>query len=244
MTSSGLEVKRMDKQDLLTIGEVSTRSGLAPSALRYYESVGLIASTRTGGDRRRYRRAVLRRVAVIRAPQQVGLSLEQVRTAFAAFPLDVAPSKKDWTRISGAWQPLLDQRIADLQQVRDNLNSCVGCGCLSMTQCRLYNPQDALSNTGSGARRLFPGAQKTDRAESGGSRHWPAGHKHERGMRLVGHAFVHRPVTRLRKHPQLHAAYSARSRSGWGLVSGMFDGSAGYARRVLPLFVLRAAALP
>ena len=157
----------MDRRDLLTIGEVSARSGLAPSALRYYESVGLIASTRTGGDRRRYRRAVLRRVAVIRAAEQVGLSLEQVRTAFAGFPLDVAPRKKDWTRISGAWQPLLDQRIADLQQVRDNLNSCVGCGCLSMTQCRLYNPQDALSNTGSGARRLFPGAQKTDRAEPG-----------------------------------------------------------------------------
>jgi MerR family redox-sensitive transcriptional activator SoxR len=157
----------MDRRDLLTIGEMSARSGLAPSALRYYESVGLIASTRTGGDRRRYRRAVLRRVAVIRAAQQVGLSLEQVRTAFAGFPLDIAPSKKGWTRISGAWQPLLDQRIADLQQVRDNLNSCVGCGCLSMTQRRLYNPQDALSNTGSGARRLFPGAQKTDRAEPG-----------------------------------------------------------------------------
>ena len=118
------------------------------------------------------------------------------------------------------------------------------CGCLSMTQCRLYNPQDALSNTGSGARRLFPGAQKTDRAESGGSRHWPAGHKHERGVRLVGHAFVHRPVTQLRKHPQLHAAYSARSRSGWGLVSGMFGGSAGYARGFLPLFVLLVMALP
>ena len=93
--------------------------------------MGLIASTRTGGDRRRYRRAVLRRVAVIRAAQQVGLSLEQVRTAFAGFPLDVAPRKKDWTRISGAWQPLLDQRIADLQQVRDNLNNCVGCGTFS-----------------------------------------------------------------------------------------------------------------
>jgi MerR family redox-sensitive transcriptional activator SoxR len=85
----------MDRRDLLTIGEVSARSGLAPSALRYYESVGLIASTRTGGDRRRYRRAVLRRVAVIRAAQQVGLSLEQVRTAFAGFPLDVAPRSSE-----------------------------------------------------------------------------------------------------------------------------------------------------
>jgi MerR family transcriptional regulator, redox-sensitive transcriptional activator SoxR len=165
MTSSGLEVKRMDKQDLLTIGEVSTRSGLAPSALRYYESLGLITSTRTSGDRRRFARGVLRRVAVIRAAQQVGLSLDQVRTTFAGFPLDVAPSKRDWTRMSAAWQPLLEQRIAELQQVRDNLSSCVGCGCLSMTQCRLYNPQDTLSSTGSGPRRLFPGTQETDPAE-------------------------------------------------------------------------------
>jgi redox-sensitive transcriptional activator SoxR len=154
----------MDRRDLLTIGEVSARSGLAPSALRYYESLGLISSTRTSGDRRRYRRAVLRRVAVIRAAQQVGLSLEQVRTAFASFSLDVAPSKKDWTRMSAAWKPLLDQRIAELERVRDNLNSCVGCGCLSMTQCRLYNPQDALAAKGSGARRFFPGAQEADRA--------------------------------------------------------------------------------
>lgn len=146
----------MDRRDLLTIGEVSARSGLAPSALRYYESLGLITSTRTAGDRRRYRRAVLRRVAVIRAAQQVGLSLDQVRTAFVCVPVAVAPSKKDWTRISAGWQPLLDRRIAELQQVRDNLSNCVGCGCLSMTQCRLYNPQDTLAGTGSGSRRLFP----------------------------------------------------------------------------------------
>jgi len=149
----------MNKRNLLTIGEVSNRSGLAPSALRYYESLGLITSTRTSGGRRRFTRGVLRRVAVIRAAQQVGLSLDQVRTAFAGIPRDVAPSKRDWTRISAAWQPLLDQRITDLQQVRDNLNNCVGCGCLSMTQCRLYNPRDTLASTGSGSRRLFPGPQ-------------------------------------------------------------------------------------
>jgi MerR family redox-sensitive transcriptional activator SoxR len=159
MTSTGLEVKHMDKRDLLTIGEVSTRSGLAPSALRYYESLGLITSTRTSGDRRRYQRAVLRRIAVIRAAQQVGLSLVQVRSTFASIPLDVAPTKRDWTRISATWQPVLDQRIAELQQVRDNLDNCVGCGCLSMTQCGLYNPKDTLAGTGSGARRLFPGSQ-------------------------------------------------------------------------------------
>jgi MerR family redox-sensitive transcriptional activator SoxR len=108
---------------------------------------------------------VLRRVAVIRAAQQVGLSLDQVRTTFAGFPPDVAPSKRDWTRMSAAWQPLLEQRITELQQVRDNLSNCVGCGCLSMTQCRLYNPQDTLSSTGSGPRRLFPGPQETDPVE-------------------------------------------------------------------------------
>jgi MerR family redox-sensitive transcriptional activator SoxR len=170
MTSSGLEVKRMDKQDLLTIGEVSTRSGLAPSALRYYESLGLITSTRTSGDRRRFKRGVLRRVAVIRAAQQVGLSLDQVRTTFAGFPLDVAPSKRDWARMSAAWQPLLEQRIAELQQVRDNLSSCIGCGCLSMTQCHLYNRQDVLSSVGAGPRRLFPGSQATDPAAASASR--------------------------------------------------------------------------
>ncbi len=150
----------MDKTDLLTIGEVSARSGLAPSALRYYESLALITSTRTSGDRRRYKRAVLRRIAVIRAAQQVGLSLDQVRAAFAGIPLDVAPSKHDWTRMSAAWRPLLDQKITDLQQVRENLNSCIGCGCLSMTQCRLYNPQDTLASTGPGPRRLFPEPQR------------------------------------------------------------------------------------
>jgi MerR family redox-sensitive transcriptional activator SoxR len=159
MTSTGLEVKSMDKRDLLTIGEVSTRSGMAPSALRYYESLGLITSTRTGGDRRRYQRAVLRRVAVIRAAQQVGLSLDQVRVTFADIPLDLAPNKREWARISASWQPLLDQRIAELEQVRDNLDQCVGCGCLSMTQCGLYNPKDTLAGTGAGARRLFPDSQ-------------------------------------------------------------------------------------
>jgi MerR family redox-sensitive transcriptional activator SoxR len=149
----------MDRRDLLTIGEVSARSGLASSALRYYESLGLITSTRTSGDRRRYQRAVLRRVAVIRAAQQVGLSLDQVRTAFAAFPRDVAPGKREWARMSAAWRPLLDQRIAELQQVRDKLTSCIGCGCLSMTACRLYNPQDTLAATGSGSRRLLPEPQ-------------------------------------------------------------------------------------
>jgi MerR family redox-sensitive transcriptional activator SoxR len=146
----------LGKHDLLTIGEVSTRSGVAPSALRYYESLGLIASTRTAGDRRRYERAVMRRIAVIRAAQRVGLSLEEVAGSFAGLDPHAAPTKAQWSRISSSWRPLLDQRIADLQKVRDNLDGCVGCGCLSMQQCSLYNTQDWMSTTGSGARRKFP----------------------------------------------------------------------------------------
>jgi MerR family redox-sensitive transcriptional activator SoxR len=156
MTSSGLEVNRVNKNQQLSIGEIAARSGLAPSALRYYEDLGLITSTRTSGDRRRFKRSVLRRVAVIRAAQQVGLTLEEIAAAFARFPVDAALTKAEWSRMSAAWQPLLDRRIADLEKVRDNLNSCVGCGCLSMTKCALYNPQDALASTGVGPRRLFP----------------------------------------------------------------------------------------
>jgi MerR family transcriptional regulator, redox-sensitive transcriptional activator SoxR len=146
----------MNRQDLVTIGEVSRRSGIAPSALRYYESLGLISSTRTSGDRRRYRRSVLRRVAVIRAAQQVGLSLEDIKAAFVGIAAEAAPTRRQWERMSAAWQPLLEARIAELEQVRDNLSNCVGCGCLSMKQCLLYNPGDVLAAGGSGSRRLFP----------------------------------------------------------------------------------------
>ncbi len=146
----------MDRDDLLAIGEVSARSGVATSALRYYESLGLITSTRTSGDRRRYRRAVLRRIAVIKAAQQVGLGLEDVAIAFADLEPQQAPTKRDWRRMAARWKPLLDRRIEDLQRVRDNLDSCIGCGCLSMQQCTLYNPQDELADTGQGPRRLFP----------------------------------------------------------------------------------------
>jgi len=154
----------VDRHEQLTIGEVARRSGVAPSALRYYESLGLIASTRSGGDRRRYRRAVLRRIAVIRAAQQVGLSLAQVQVSLADLRPDAAPTKKQWAAISAAWRPLLDQRISDLLAVRDNLSNCVGCGCLSMRQCGLYNPHDTLADTGSGARRLFPDPETPDPA--------------------------------------------------------------------------------
>lgn len=148
----------MHSNDELTIGEVSRRSGIAPSALRYYESLGLITSKRTSGDRRRYRRAVLRRLAVVRAAQHVGLSLDEVRTAFAGVALDAAPTRRQWARMSATWRTGLNARITELEQVRDNLASCVGCGCLSLRQCALYNTQDALAANGPGARRLLPGS--------------------------------------------------------------------------------------
>jgi MerR family redox-sensitive transcriptional activator SoxR len=148
--------REVDRDDLLAIGEVAARSGMATSALRYYESLGLIASTRTSGDRRRYRRSVLRRIAVIKAAQQVGLGLEDVAVAFADLAPQASPTKQDWRRMAARWKPLLERRIKDLQQVRDNLDNCIGCGCLSMQQCTLYNPHDELAATGSGPRRLFP----------------------------------------------------------------------------------------
>ena len=146
----------MDSRDLLTIGEVAHRSGLAPSALRYYESLGLIRSHRTSGNQRRYTRSVLRRLAVVHAAQQVGLSLEEVYRAFATFDPEHAPTKREWVALSRRWRPALDARIKELEQVRDGLSMCVGCGCLTMRQCAIYTPQDALGDTGSGARRIFP----------------------------------------------------------------------------------------
>lgn len=143
--------------DLLTIGDVADRAGVATSAIRYYESLGLLASTRTSGNQRRYARSVLRRIAVIQAAQHVGLSLAEVHAAFAQFPPDHAPTKRDWVRLAREWRPQLDRRIAALQQVRDGLSMCVGCGCLSMRQCAIYNPDDALATQGPGARRVFPG---------------------------------------------------------------------------------------
>jgi MerR family redox-sensitive transcriptional activator SoxR len=139
--------------DLLSIGDVARRSGLAPSALRYYETFGLITSTRTAGDRRRYPRSVLRRLAVIRSAQHVGLTLDQIVVTLADLDPDAAPTKRQWSQISAAWRPLLDQRIDALVAVRDSLDSCIGCGCLSMRQCALYNPQDELGSQGSGPRR-------------------------------------------------------------------------------------------
>ena len=140
--------------DLLTVGEVAARSGVAPSALRFYEREGLIEATRSAGGQRRYERHVLRRLAFIRAARHIGLSLEEVRQALASLPGGRTPTVADWTKVSRAWRARLDEEIAALQALRDGLSECIGCGCLSLKRCRIYNPEDWMAGTGPGARRL------------------------------------------------------------------------------------------
>ena len=142
--------------ELLTIGQVAARAGFAPSALRYYEEQGLIASTRTAGGARRYGRAVLRRLAFVRAAQNVGLSLAEIRAALATLPDGRPPTARDWARLSAGWRTRLDEQIAALVQLRDGLDSCIGCGCLSLGTCALSNPGDVAASAGSGARWLSP----------------------------------------------------------------------------------------
>ena len=141
--------------DRLTIGELARRAGVATSALRYYEQLGLISSQRTTGGQRRYARATLRRVAFIRAAQTVGLSLGEARAALARLPDERTPSKADWNKVSATWIRHVDERIAELQRLRETLNGCVGCGCLSLRTCRLSNPDDTAAARGTGARWLL-----------------------------------------------------------------------------------------
>lgn len=140
---------------LLTIGELSARSGVAPSALRFYEERGLIHSVRTSGNQRRYERSELRRVSFIRIAQQVGVSLERIRDALSELPEGRTPTKADWTRLSARWRADLDAKIALLERLRDTLDGCIGCGCLSLQSCKLYNPGDELAAQGSGPRKLL-----------------------------------------------------------------------------------------
>lgn len=126
----------------LTVGQVAKRAGVAVSALHFYERKGLITSWRNQGNQRRYDRAVLRRIAVIKAAQNVGLSLEDISEALQELPKHHAPNKKEWAKMAEHWQQSLKDRIARLQQLQENLSSCVGCGCLSMDACLLYNPDD------------------------------------------------------------------------------------------------------
>jgi len=142
----------------LTVGQVADRSGVAISALHYYERNGLIRSTRTTSGQRRYSRDTLRRVAFIRASQYVGISLAVIRAALDHLPSERTPTREDWAHLSVTWRTELDTRIRQLQALRDDLTDCIGCGCLSLRACHLINPRDVLGREGSGARRL-PGTR-------------------------------------------------------------------------------------
>lgn len=142
-------------ESLLSIGEVAERTGVATSALRFYESEGLLSATRTSGGQRRYPRSALRRVAFVRVAQRVGLSLDEIREALATLPAARTPTKADWARLSASWRPRLDEQIAVLERLRDELSSCIGCGCLSLRECSLYNPSDRAAAAGPGPRYLL-----------------------------------------------------------------------------------------
>ena len=139
----------------ITIGVLAQRAGIPASALRYYEDQGLIRGSRSAGNQRRYPKEVLRRVAFIRIAQSVGLSLEQIRAALATLPEQRTPTVADWARLSRQWQPLIQDRIDALTRMRDQLSACIGCGCLSLKTCRLYNPDDAAARLGTGPRYLL-----------------------------------------------------------------------------------------
>jgi MerR family transcriptional regulator, redox-sensitive transcriptional activator SoxR len=141
--------------DLIPIGELAARSGVASSALRFYESRALIRSERSGGGHRLYRRSVLRRVAFIRIAQRVGLTLDEIADALAILPSDRAPTKAEWARVSRAWRRRLDDQIATIERLREDLTGCIGCGCLSLSRCALYNPDDVAATRGPGARYLL-----------------------------------------------------------------------------------------
>ena len=156
-------------RDYLTIGELAARSGVAPSALRFYEASGLVTSQRTSGGQRQYPRHVLRRVALIRVAQRMGLTLAEISNALAILPPDRAPTKGEWEKLSRSWRQVLDDRIATLGRLRDDLTGCIGCGCLSLRGCRLSNPADVAAAAGTGARYLL-GDEPADSAHPRSSR--------------------------------------------------------------------------
>ena len=141
--------------DYLTIGQLAERAGVATSALRYYEERGLIRSMRTEGNQRRYERSMLRTVSVIKAAQEVGLTLTEIGSALDSLPDGRSPTKEDWSRLAKRWRSGIDQRIAELEALRDDLGDCIGCGCLSLTSCSLLNPEDRAAAAGTGARYLI-----------------------------------------------------------------------------------------
>ena len=139
----------------LSIGEVARRTGVNTSALRFYEDKALIGSIRTAGNQRCYTRDAIRRVSFIRAAKRVGLSLEEIRAVLADLPEGRTPTREDWHELATRWKPWLDERIAALERIRDQLSSCIGCGCLSLDQCALYNPDDVAGRLGAGPRYLL-----------------------------------------------------------------------------------------
>ncbi len=154
----------MEATDLLPIGEVARRSGFPQSALRYYEREGLVRTTRTSGGQRRYERSVLRRLAFIRAARTVGVGLEEVRAGLDQLPDGRTPNRSDWTRLSRSWRGRLNEQIDALVALRDGLDSCIGCGCLSLQRCQLSNAGDRLAAAGPGA-RILPSMLRRDPAQ-------------------------------------------------------------------------------
>jgi MerR family transcriptional regulator, redox-sensitive transcriptional activator SoxR len=150
----------MRTTDLLTVGQVAGRSGFAPSALRFYEREGLIRASRTAGGQRWYERNVLRRLAFVRAARNVGLGLDEVREVLRELPESRTPTRADWTKISRVWRARLDEQIEALEALRDGLDSCIGCGCLSLQRCRFSNPDDGAAPGGPGAVFLPPGLRR------------------------------------------------------------------------------------
>jgi len=146
---------RPRESDRLTIGALAERSGVAASALRFYEQQGLISSSRSDGGQRRYEREVLRRVSFIRIAQQLDVSLDEILSSLASLPGGRNPTKADWQRLARSWRKRLDERIATLEKLRDNLGDCIGCGCLSLKACALYNSNDAAASLGAGPRYLL-----------------------------------------------------------------------------------------
>ena len=153
----------MTSDELLSIGEIAQRAGVAASALRFYEAEGLVTAVRTEGGRRQFPRSVLRRLAFIRAAQNVGLTLDEIRGALTALPDSANPGKADWARLSRGWQQRIDDQIEALVGLRDRLTSCIGCGCLSLRDCRLMNPADRAGQAGPGARYLSPVLRPSER---------------------------------------------------------------------------------
>ncbi len=146
---------------VLTVGEVARRSGVAVSAIHFYEAKGLIKSWRNAGNQRRYSRDVLRRVAVIKVAQRTGIPLASIREALKALPEERTPTAEDWAKLSAKWKDDLNERIARLTRLRDQLTECIGCGCLSLESCPLRNPRDELREQGPGPRLLEPGAERS-----------------------------------------------------------------------------------